>query len=132
MAIEHYEPHNLFNGEKLPKINKGQEALYLLICKKIKAKKKVEYDELMEIYKSSVQMSEYTSDNYWDNEKGDWGYKTRLHTDFEINYLMQSWLLRALGSLIKKGYLMVLPMIEFTKNQKHLLEVTNETSKQTS
>ena len=106
----------MFNGNNgLLKINTGQEALFLLVCKKLKQQQIVHHDEAMEIYLSVVQMSEYTGWNCWDNDSGKWEWKSRLKNEWEIEGCFQAWLLRALGTLIKKGYLTVIPCIEFTK-----------------
>jgi hypothetical protein len=110
-------PIKLFGDGDLPKINKGQEALFCLVSRKLKEQKKVEYDELMEIYLYNVQMCSLRSEAVWDSKTGKYSYEGRPYRDFEIEQMMQSWLLRALGTLIKKGYLMVIPRMEFTKKQ---------------
>lgn len=108
-------PQRIFNGNGLPKINGGQQALFLLVCKCLKHSRKVEYEEIMGIYTSVVQRSCNKSDGYWDKEKNCWGWNSRRYDPWEIDILAQSWLLRALGALIKKGYLTVVPCIEFSK-----------------
>jgi len=108
-------PQKIFHTNNMPFINTGQQALFLLICKKLKQKTTVEYEEIKNIYTTTVQRSEYTSEDYWDREKDKWNWTSRKYEDWEIDNLMSSWLLRALGALIKKGYLLVIPRIEFTK-----------------
>lgn len=107
-------PQKIFNGNGMPKINTGQEALFLLICKKLKRKEIIQREEIKKIYTSVVQKSKYTSEYCWDREKGGWRYQPRKYQEWEIENLVTSWLLRALGSLIKKGYLAVVPRIEFS------------------
>ena len=97
----------------MPEINTGQEALFLLVCKKLKEKQIIQHEEIKEIYTSMVQRYEYTNEHYWNQEKGEWSDRPRKYYEWEIDNLITSWLLRALGALIKKGYLTVIPRIKF-------------------
>ena len=109
-------PQKIFNGDNgMPKINTGQEGLFLLVCKALKEKRIVQYKEIKHIYQTVVQESEFTGFEYWDTEKQEYVWKSRKYSDWEIDNLTNSWLLRALGSLIKKGYLAVIPRIELSK-----------------
>ncbi len=112
-------PQKIFNGNNgMPKINTGQEALFLLISKKLKEKQIIQYEETKQIYTSTVQRSEYTTESSWDNIRGEWVYEPRKYQEWEIEILVYSWLLRALGALIKKGYLAVIPRIELSNKIK--------------
>lgn len=109
-------PQRLFNGNGLPKINSGQKALFLLICKKLNQREIIKYGEYEKIYFNEVKQYNQRGENYWDSEINDWGWRYRDYNDYEIEQMVKSWLLRALGTLIKKGYLIVLPRIEFVKS----------------
>jgi len=110
-------PENIFNGSKLKGVNDGQRALLILICKKLKDGQHVQHDELITIYKTKVQREQRCWTPYYDHEKEKWGHRYEDYTDYQIESNAQNWLLRALGALIKKGYLTVLPRIDFSKIQ---------------
>ncbi|MCK5609329.1 hypothetical protein KAR91_46075, partial [Candidatus Pacearchaeota archaeon] len=85
------------------------------ICTKLEEKAIVQYKEVEGIYLNTVQVSQYTYGSYWDNAAQSWESKRRLYEDWEVKVLVNAWLLRALGTLIKKGYLTVLPRIQFSE-----------------
>lgn len=91
------------------KLTKGQLALYELILEANKNKFVISKERLKMIYINSVQRSmEYW--NPWKEKIGDqWkgGYEQRSEWQLDINCL--AWFTMALGSLIKKGYLTVIP-----------------------
>lgn len=110
-------PQKIFNGDSgMPGINTGQEALFLLVCKALEEKRIIQYKECEHIYKTTVMVSEFGWSDFWDSDEQEWKDKQYKRTDWEIKQLADSWLLRALGALIKKGYLTVIPRIELSKS----------------
>lgn len=73
-------PQKIFNGNDLPGINTGQEALFLLVYQAVKEKRIIQYKEVKHIYQTTVQVSTYTWDEYYDNEKQEWADRTREYT----------------------------------------------------
>ena len=101
----------LFNG-KLRPINEGQKALMVLVSIKYQSYEHIEYEELRTIYQKKVQRNKHST--YWTRD----GWKTVDYADWEIYNLTTSWVLRAIGTLVKKGYLTVIPKINFSKQLK--------------
>ena len=99
----------IFNG-KLRPINDGQKALMILISKKYEKKEQIEYEELEKIYQKKVQRNKKY--HYW-TYKNECIYEDYL--DYQMTQLVTSWVLRAIGALVKKGYLTVIPKINLTR-----------------
>jgi hypothetical protein len=108
-------PQRIFDVEVLPPVNDGQRELFGLICRRLKEKAIVQHREILFIYQTYVQESEYSSAGYFDEEQDKWIENFRKYKDWEIEALCNAWLLRALGTLIKKGYLTVIPQIQFAE-----------------
>ena len=108
-------PQKLFGNGELPRLNGGQEVLFHLVCEAIWENKKVDYDDLMDVYQFEVQRSGNKSTLCWDEASGKHVWRSSPYADWELEQLMQSWLLRALGALIKKGYLTVVPRMELVR-----------------
>ena len=71
-------------------------------------------EELEIIYKEKVQRYKSAKRGLWDSQEG-WIEEPRKYFDWEIDQMLQAWVLRALGALIKKGYLTVIPRISLNK-----------------
>jgi hypothetical protein len=107
--------NNVFGGLKKNKINNGQIMLYQLVCEKIKTKQTIQYQEIEDIYINHVQRSKSGACLVWDKEKKHYTWEKRNYDEADIQRLAESWVLRAIGTLIKKGYLTVVPVMNLRK-----------------
>lgn len=107
------EVDKLFQGHLKP-LNDGQRALLRLVTEKYQNGGIVQYEELEIIYKEKVQRYKSAKRGLWDSQEG-WIEEPRKYFDWEIDQMLQAWVLRALGALIKKGYLTVIPRISLNK-----------------
>lgn len=104
---------------KRPRLTRGQQELYSMLCEKVRLGEKVHFDEAKKIWLDSACQNleggvPYYYDNYksYDEEKKQWvGGRSYLTDAMIANYAI-SWLLRNIGSLVIKGYLKVIPQLE--------------------
>lgn len=108
-------PQKMFDDGNLPSLNTGQKALFLLVCDALEQKRAIQFKECKYIYKMAVQKSDFSSWYYLDEETQKYVQVKRKYSDNEVDNKCNGWLLRTLGSLIKKGYLTVIPRIELKK-----------------
>jgi hypothetical protein len=110
-AIALKEELGLIVEGHLKPINDGQKALLRLICEKYKNNEPLQKEEAKQIYIEKVKRKIGITYTY---RLGDspWETKTYPYKDWELDQLTISWMLRALGALIQKGYLTVIPRIQ--------------------
>ena len=113
----------LFEG-KLLGLNDGQKMLLRLICDKYKNGRTITHDDILNIYQQYVQRYTHSSVRTYDFGTQSWKYKEVPFSDWYVEELARSWLLRALGALIKKGYLTVIPRIDLSR--KNNIEIKYE------
>lgn len=100
--------------QQLPgNINDGQKELLNLICLKYQNNQSINKEEIVNIYRLKVQRQKERWDNYYeyDRQNDKWRGAYVPYSSWHIEDLATSWLLRALGALMKKGYLTVIPRI---------------------
>ena len=106
----------IFN-DKLRPINDGQKALMILISKKYEKAEQIEYEELEKIYHEKVQRNK----KYWsyyhtyDEQEKRWYAGYEEYEKWQLDILVTSWVLRSIGTLVKKGYLTVIPKINLSR-----------------
>jgi len=112
-------PDNLLTvfNEKLRPINDGQKALMVLISKKYKTSEQIDYNELKEIYEKKVQRSKKYYEYYhtYDEKEKKWIGGYVIYEKWRVELMVTSWVLRAIGALVKKGYLTVIPKINLSR-----------------
>ena len=113
----------LFEG-KLLGLNDGQKMLLRLICDKYKNGRTITHDDILNIYQQYVQRYTHSPVRTYDFGTQSWKYKEVPFSDWYVEELARSWLLRALGALIKKGYLTVIPRIDLSR--KNNIEIKYE------
>ena len=99
---------------KLPKLRPGPMQLYLLFHNSVAEKRVIKRDELFFIYKEYVAKGKgYTQ--RWSSEynKLVWVICDWCEWQWETNF--NNWFTNTLGSLLKKGYLRVVPAVDLTK-----------------
>ncbi len=110
---------------KRPRLSKGQRVLFDLIDKKIKTGDKLTLEESKKIYVQNACRN--FSDgkpavyNYWykatkQDEQGmniQWQGRYEPMNEQYLGFVVLQWLTHNIGSLVLKGYLKVLPIIEF-------------------
>lgn len=97
-------------AKKKTDLTKAQQALLFLINEKVKENKPLTIEDADEIHLKYVNKERKSG---WQTGEITWG-------DWYTREVVTAWLLRNLGSLIIKGYLMVLPRIEITQTKKVL------------
>lgn len=103
---------------KKPRLTKGQELLFAVICKKIETDTKLVYQEAKDIWLNYVHC--YVTDGLPYSYQFDSGsedgktYTTSLQlmTQDMVNFTVLNWLTRNIGMLVLKGYLTVLPALD--------------------
>jgi len=98
--------------KRIPKLSIGQLKIYTLFCQSIKEERVVNREELFQIYKKHVGRG----DSEVHVRKGDvivW--EDRPWCDWEWNRNFETWFVYALGALLKKGYLRVMPAIDLSE-----------------
>ena len=103
-------------SQKLKNINNGQKTLLRLICKKHNKRELIGRDEITKIYKEEVQRNKLFLNYYYDHDEKKYKTERIPYNEYQIEFYVTSWVLRALGALIRKGYLTVMPRIDFSKN----------------
>lgn len=101
-------------------INDGQKALLRLISEKYQNGGIISKDEMTKIWNEKIRRH----NKFWDYYGGEYDTTLKRRTgayrdyeDFQIDQLVTSWVLRALGALIQKGYLTVIPRMQFSSLQ---------------
>ena len=89
------------------RLNQGQTMLYKKISEVTDNKETLHFSDAMEIYKTFV----LRETRYWP----EWGNKSYPYTDWQLKEYCNNWLLRAIGALVKKGYIAMIPMIDLEK-----------------
>jgi len=92
----------IFKDPKLPKLNKGQEALCNLVCTKFNNGGIIKKNEIIDIWNTSVRKFKGQTYIILDNETGEEITKTAEYNDAWIDCYSTQWLVRSLGALIKK------------------------------
>ena len=103
--------------EKRKPLTKGQRSLLDLINEKTASGEVINMKECSKIYLKDVQRSTYTNDQTYNHETKDWVMYRRKRVDYEIENSIIQWTVYALGALVKKGYVAIMPMIDFTKTK---------------
>jgi hypothetical protein len=105
--------------QKNTRLSKGQRNLYILVCEKIKTDQILLFKEAKDIYVKFVNAHVVNGVPYhyyyWvpiPNEPGHYTSELRPMTEDEINFTSLKWLTMALGALILKGYLTVMPAVD--------------------
>lgn len=98
---------------KLPKLRPGPMALYLLFHNSVAEKRVIKRDEIFFIYKEYVAAGKGYSQVLSKDRKLVWVIRDWMDWQWEQNF--NNWFVRTLGSLLKKGYLRVVPAIDLSK-----------------
>lgn len=100
--------------KKAPKLRPGQLALYVLFCRSVKESRVLKREEIFTIYKDYVAEGESDKFIYaWDGTRnGVWKVVSWDEWEWKRNF--EGWFVRTLGSLLKKGYLRVVPAIDLS------------------
>lgn len=121
----------LFSENKKPKLNEGQKAFLALVEDCFKKNKPITHDEIREIYltKVSSHVIQYWC---WNQATQKNEYWTTKRSDWDIDTGTQNWIVSCIGRLVRKGYLTVIPTIQFKqleakcpKDQKEYNDRTN-------
>lgn len=107
---------------KRARLSKGQVPLYAKLVKNSNEGTVLQYEECEEMYlkygcrgiRSGIP---HTYNNYksWDEKSDSWKGAYEAMTECEIQRATSMWIMHNIGSLVLKGYLKVLPQIEFGK-----------------
>ena len=110
-----------------PYLTKGQTNLYALIVKKISENKSVNIQDAKDLYLAygckEIRGGVPCTFNYWANHytlpDGTTGYKGAYEPmpQSMIERYATLWIMTNIGSLVIKGYLKIIPQIEFGKIQ---------------
>lgn len=93
------------------KLRKDQRKLYMLLCYRLKKKAQVTRNDIIYLYKKYVQRIPEKFTNIYNHDKKEWETGYVLLKDYETQDRAMKWFISALGRLIVKGYLIVLPVI---------------------
>ncbi len=103
---------------KRPRLTIGQKALFNLTCKKIQEKSALTFEESQLLYtlygcREARDGVLYYMD-WWDHkdENGNWREKLKPMNEYHARIATLTWLTHNIGSLVLKGYLKVLPVLE--------------------
>ncbi len=102
-----------------PKLNEGQIALLKLIESSYENQFKITLQQLIKIYKSHVQRYKKRETVTYDHEEKCYVGIYVSYKKIDIERAAITWTFRTIGSLVLKGYLIVIPKIQ-------LRELTNE------
>lgn len=94
----------------LPKLHKNQLGLYVLFCNAVKDNRVLSGDELFAFYKNNVASGE---SDYPVHGSQLWQPLPWREWEWKRNF--ESWFIYSLGSLLKKGYLRVVPAIDLSQ-----------------
>jgi len=94
---------------KPAKLTIAQQDLMLLILKKIKEQKQIEFKEIFSIYKNKV--NHLPVSYVLHKEDGTTLHWSTPQTKNWVEYKAQEWFFRNIGLLVKKGYLTIIPKI---------------------
>lgn len=107
---------------KLPKLRPGPMELYLLFHNSVAEKRVIKRDEIFFIYKEYVASGKGYAQVLSKDRKLVWVVRDWMDWQWEQNF--NNWFIRTLGSLLKKGYLRVVPAVDLTKcSEKQLGEL---------
>lgn len=98
-------------------ITKGQAALYDLAVERVEANIAITLNEAVEIYSTKVCrnfVGGKPAGYMWKYDRSKQKYTAELEPlgEFELQQRAIQWLMSSIGSLVLKGYLKVIPMIE--------------------
>jgi hypothetical protein len=102
----------IFDPVQYSKLTKGQQVLLETIQIYYGANMTIDMDDIIDMYKKNVQR--YKKQSY----KGCNGWVERDYFPWEIEDYALRWLTRSLGILIRKGFLLIMPRIDFRLKQK--------------
>jgi len=104
---------SIINSTQTPlnSLTKGQERLMLKVFQAFKNKSKINLDEIIDIYKNFVMRSPYLYDGDFLNYNGE----KVLKDEWRIETNARSWCMNAIGSLVRKGFLTVVPNIDLSR-----------------
>lgn len=97
--------------ENKQRLTDAQSELYALICNVCKGSKGLKKEDTFAIYKKYARGK---GETYSTNSEGVRVWRWVDWCDWEWNRNFNSWLFRSLGSLVMKGYLTVIPTIDFS------------------
>ena len=97
----------------LPKLRPAQAELYELIIDACTEKKQLDMNKSFEVYKKHAAGKGWCYYAKHDDINHQWIGAEKVWSDWHWKLNFRNWLLRALGALICKGYLTVLPAINF-------------------
>ena len=101
-------------SKPLPKLYPAQRDLYDLIFNTCSNGGLLNTKSAFEIYKKHAQGKGWTYDHY-DHEKKQCVSAYKDWTPYLWEFNFKNWILRALGALVYKGYLRILPAIDFSE-----------------
>lgn len=108
-------------------LTKGQEKLLALILDKYKKSEKILIEEVQPIYQ--IAMTRKRNQGWFRDSEGKTHEWDNEYTPAYLTDKATQWLLRNLGSLIKKEYLTVIPRIQLNKeNPNKLTQTTRKES----
>lgn len=97
----------------LPKLYPAQKDLYALICETCINGELLNTSKAFAIYKSFAKAKTYH--NYYNSETKEYFSKTTEWGEWEWSLNFKNWILRSLGQLVMKGYLKIMPTIDFSE-----------------
>lgn len=101
--------------KQLPKLRKSQLDLYELICNCCKNNQTLNVTEAFIIYKKHGAGQSWNDYLKYDKENDRWIGGVRIWNDYIWKQNFKLWILHTLGALLWKGYLTVLPTIDFSE-----------------
>lgn len=96
-----------------PRLTPAQRDLYVLVCDVCKGNNRLTKDDAFEVYKKYAAGEGW----FWVYDHDNPGHEKQVRKkwpDYLWQYNFQNWLFRALGALVVKGYLTVIPAIDFS------------------
>lgn len=108
---------------KRPYLTVGQKVLYKVICERLKSGKPILFNEAREMYiRYSCRVVEngipYYFNGWWRNKKDEIVGRNEPMSEWQIKVAASHWLTNSIGNLVIKGYLKVMPAIDFRELEK--------------
>ena len=117
-GYELVKPEKRLALSKPKPLSSGQQELYKLLCDTLNGKtEKVARPDIINIYNKTVRRSEKRYEDYhkYDHENKRWIGSYVEYEDWRIEMYAEMWFIRALGALIRKGYITVIPLIDLSR-----------------
>lgn len=107
---------------KRPHLSKGQKVLYSLICKKLEREERLTFQEAKDIYINNSCRDvrdgiPYRYDYYHRNAEDKIVGACIPMEEWYLSQIVMMWLTHNIGCLVLKGYLKVIPTIDFNVKQ---------------